>query len=148
MIKAQVFNLVFRSVNLGIAVLEVRFDDKGGWVAVFAGGGVVGAGVAAFSEDERDVAVLLLRAYVLVEEGSVRGKEDINGEKKGQSAYRGDERFDKLGQASIDKVGDDSDTFRLTGFERLGDVSGHILLEHGFDDSCLATVFGKDGLAA
>lgn len=48
MIKAQVLNLVLCGVNFGVTVAEVGFNDKGGWVAVFASGGVVGAGVAAF----------------------------------------------------------------------------------------------------
>lgn len=48
MIKAQILNLILRGVDLVIGVLKIRLDDKGGGVAVFAGRGVVGAGIAAF----------------------------------------------------------------------------------------------------
>lgn len=58
MIEAQILDLVLRGVDLGIGVAEVGFDDKGSGVAVFAGGGVVGTGVAALGEDVGDCAVL------------------------------------------------------------------------------------------
>jgi hypothetical protein len=57
-IEAQILNLILCGMDLGVAVAEVRLDDKGGGVAVFAGGGVVGAGVAASGEDVGDGAVL------------------------------------------------------------------------------------------
>lgn len=69
MIKAQILDFIFRGVDLGVTVAEIGFDDKGGWVAVFAGGGVVGAGVAAFGQHEGDVAVLCLFSCLEEEEG-------------------------------------------------------------------------------
>lgn len=48
MIEAQKLNLILRRVDLAVGIAEVRFDDKGGGIAVFTGGGVVGAGVTAF----------------------------------------------------------------------------------------------------
>lgn len=57
-VEAQKLDLVLGRVDAGIAVGEVGLDDKGGRVAVFTGGGVVGAGVAAFRQHVGDVAVL------------------------------------------------------------------------------------------
>ncbi len=57
-VEAQKLDFVLGGVDLLVGIGEVGFDDKGGRIAVFAGGGVVGAGVAAFGEDEGDVAVL------------------------------------------------------------------------------------------
>jgi hypothetical protein len=58
MVEAQELDLVLRGVDLLVGVGEVGFDDKGRGVAVFAGRGVVGAGVAALSQDVGDVAIL------------------------------------------------------------------------------------------
>jgi hypothetical protein len=57
-VEAQILDLVLGRVDLGVAVAEVGLDDEGGREAVFAGGGVVGAGVAASGEDVGDGAVL------------------------------------------------------------------------------------------
>jgi hypothetical protein len=46
-VEAKVLNLVFGRVDFLVAVLELRFDDKGRWVAEAAGGGMVRASVAA-----------------------------------------------------------------------------------------------------
>lgn len=58
MVEAEVLDLVLSGVDLLIGVVKVRFDHECGWVAVAAGGGVVGAGVAALCQDKGDVAVL------------------------------------------------------------------------------------------
>ncbi len=58
MIKTQKLNLILRGMDLGVGVAEVGFDDESRGVAVFAGGGVVGAGVPAFCQDVGDRAVL------------------------------------------------------------------------------------------
>jgi hypothetical protein len=57
-IEAEVLDQIVRAVDFLVRVLELRFDDEGGWVAEAAGGGVVGAGVAALGFDVGDVAVL------------------------------------------------------------------------------------------
>ena len=56
--EAQKFNLILGRMDLLVAPLEIGLDHEGGRVACFGGGGVVGAGVAAFREDVGDVAVL------------------------------------------------------------------------------------------
>lgn len=57
-IEAEVLDQIVRAVNLLVGVFELRLDDEGGGVAEAAGGGVVGAGVAALGLDVGDVAVL------------------------------------------------------------------------------------------
>lgn len=57
-VEAKVLNLVFGRVDFLVAVLELRFDDKGRWVAEAAGGGMVRASVAALCFSVGDVAVL------------------------------------------------------------------------------------------
>jgi hypothetical protein len=57
-VEAKVLNLVLGRVDFLIAVLELRFDDKGRWVAKAAGGGMVRASVAALGFNVGDVAVL------------------------------------------------------------------------------------------
>ena len=58
MVEAQIFNLVLRGMDLLVGIGKVGFDNEGGSVPVFACGGVVGAGVAAFREDVGNIAVL------------------------------------------------------------------------------------------
>lgn len=48
MIKAQIINRIIRSMDMFIGIRELGFDHEGGGVAGLAGGGVVGACVAAF----------------------------------------------------------------------------------------------------
>jgi len=56
--EAQKLNLVLGRMDFLVAPFEVGLDHEGGRVACFGGGGVVGAGVAAFRKDVGDVAVL------------------------------------------------------------------------------------------
>jgi hypothetical protein len=56
--EAQKLNLILCRMDLLVAPFEIRLDHEGGGVACFGGGGVVGAGVAAFGEDVGNVAVL------------------------------------------------------------------------------------------
>lgn len=56
-------------MDLLVGILELRLDDERGWVAEAAGGGVVGAGVAALGLNVWDVAVL--RSLVWVEGSEV-----------------------------------------------------------------------------
>lgn len=57
-IETQIFQFVLGGVDFLVRVLEVGFDHECGWIAGFGGGSVVGAGVAAFREDVRDVTIL------------------------------------------------------------------------------------------
>jgi hypothetical protein len=57
-VEAEVLDLVVGRVDLLVTVLKLRLDHEGGGVAESAGGGVVGASVAAFGLDVGDVTVL------------------------------------------------------------------------------------------
>ena len=60
MIKAQVLNLVFGRVDLVVRILEVRLDDKSRRITSLRSTGMVGAGVATFGKNIRNVAILPL----------------------------------------------------------------------------------------
>lgn len=57
-VEAQVLDLVLGGVDLLVRVLELRLDHKRRRVTETAGGGMVGAGVAALGFSVGDVAVL------------------------------------------------------------------------------------------
>jgi hypothetical protein len=57
-VETQMLNHIFGGVDLLVRVLELGFNHKRRGIAVSAGRGVVGAGVAAFGLDIGDVAVL------------------------------------------------------------------------------------------
>jgi hypothetical protein len=117
-IEAQVLNLILRSMNLAVAVLEVRLNDKRRWVASLGRAGVIRARVPTLCKNIRDAAV------------------------------DGDDLLDELGEAGINEIGDDADRLGLACIERLLDVAGHVLLEHGFDVAAFLFVGLEDGLAA
>ena len=60
-VKGEVGDDIVGGMNVVIAVLKGRLDDKGGWVASLGGRGVVRACVAALSLDKRDATVLLTK---------------------------------------------------------------------------------------
>lgn len=56
--EAEVSCFILRRVNLLICVLHLRLHDECRWVSKFAGGGVIRAGIAAFCQNIRHIAVL------------------------------------------------------------------------------------------
>lgn len=58
MIEAEIFDLILHGVDLLVGTRKVRLNHEGGRVAIAAGGGVVGARVAALRLDVGNVAVL------------------------------------------------------------------------------------------
>jgi hypothetical protein len=99
-VKAEVVNRVFCSVDLVVAVLEVRLNDESRRVSSLRCTRVVGASIAALGQDVWDVAVFC------------------------------DDFLDELGKAWVDVVRDDADRFWLASIDRLLNVAGHVLLEH------------------
>ena len=61
MVDADVLHGVIRSVDVGAAVVVVRFEDEGGWVSVASSRRVVGAGIATGGLNVANVAVLIAR---------------------------------------------------------------------------------------
>lgn len=116
-VERQVLDVVVGGVDVVVAVLESRLDDKCGWIAGLGGRCVVRAGVSTLGLDEGDIAVL------------------------------DDDLLDELGQLRVDVVDDDADALRLSGLDGLLNVSGHVLLQHGLDIAALLLILGEDCLA-
>ena len=101
--KTQVLNLVLRGMNLVIAVLEITLDDKRTRIPILGGTGMITTRIPALGQHVRDVAIAV------------------------------DDLLDELGEARVDKVGDDADRLGEPGLERLVHVARHVLLDHGAD---------------
>lgn len=61
-------------------------------------------------------------------------------------SYLLNDLLNKLGQSSVDKVSDDTNTLRSAVFEGLLDESSHILLQHSLDILALLLVLLEDSL--
>ena len=59
MIEAQILDLVLRSMDLLVRVLEVRLNDESRWIASLRSTSMIGACIAAPGKDVRDIAVLV-----------------------------------------------------------------------------------------
>lgn len=116
-VEVQVLNLVFGRVNLLVAVLEVRLDDKGRRVAMLASTCVIRAGVPALSLNVGDRAI---------------GADDL---------------LDECGEAWVNEIGDNTNTFLLASSNSAMSVTSHILLQHGLDITTLLLVRAEDSLA-
>ena len=62
--------------------------------------------------------------------------------------YLSDNRFDEFCKTFIDKIGDDTDRFRLAGIQGTLDVASHVLLKHGLDTPVVLAVLGENSLRA
>jgi hypothetical protein len=122
-----------------VAELESRLDDKGGRVAGFGSGSVVGTGVAALGFNIWDRAVLTIALASAIK---LRGAENL------REAYLDDDLLDKFGQAGVNKISDDANTLNLAGIEGPLHEARHILLKHGLDIPLRLLVCLEDSLTA
>lgn len=90
-------------VDERVRVLESRLDNKGRGVAHLGGRGVVRAGVSTLGFNKGDLGV------------------------------RSDDLLDKLSEARVNKISDNTKRLGTTTVEGLLNESGHVLLEHSCD---------------
>lgn len=58
MFKTQILDLIFRRMDLGVGIIEIRFNDEGGRIACFGRRRMIGASVSALGQDVGNGAVL------------------------------------------------------------------------------------------
>ena len=116
--EAQVLNLILGSMDLLITELEVALNDESRGITSLASTGVVRASITALSENIGNVAVV------------------------------GDDGLDKLSQAGVNVVSNDTDGLRLASSQSSMYVAGHVLLQHSLDITACLLVVLEDSLRA